>query len=704
MPEGKRIAAEGRNCWRREHSDRVAFLVDAQAYFSAFASAAEQAEHSIFILGWDIDSRLCLNPEVGTGPQADTLGNFLNSIVRKRKNLHVYILTWDFSMIYLFERELLPVFRLDWRTHSRIHFHLDRSHPPGASHHQKVVVIDDALAFSGGMDLTARRWDTPEHRLEDPRRIDPWGAPYHPFHDVQMLVDGNTAGALGHLARERWHRATGKRLERPGGSSRPWPASVAPDLSDVEVMISRTGAVGRGDHEAKEVAALFFDMITAAQSRMYIENQYLTASSIGTALGSRLQEKNGPEVVLIVARRCSGWLEQSTMGVYRTRLLRELHLSDSYGRLHVYSPAQPEMEIHSKVFIVDDEIVRVGSANLSNRSMGLDTECDLTIEAGGEARIRKAIAAFRSRLLGEHLGLSPETFAEAESKEKTLGAAMEKTRMITGKLEPFSEDETEKGGPLCDIVLCDPERPVDADKVMAYMLPEEIQEPARGRLMGTVALLAALGAIAAAWHWTPLKEWVQPDMLSAMLTPLRTNVLGPILILLTYGVLGLFVPITLLVISTVLAFDPLPGFLYSLGGSLTSASLSYGIGKVLGRDMIRRLAGSKLNRVSRHIIRHGFLAMTFLRLASVAPFTVINLIAGATHIRFKDYILGTIAGMTPGLIALTIFGDRMGAAIRHPDIRSLSILVIIIMIFMITSAWLTRRVAKPVESRVRVNR
>lgn len=706
MPRSRTIGVEGKNCWRREQSDRVAFLVDAQAYFSAFASAVEQAEHSIYILGWDIDSRLRLHPDRPDGGPDDQLGNFLNAVVRKKKDLHVYILTWDFSMIYLFERELIPMFKMDWHKHSRIHFRMDGNHPPGASHHQKVVVIDDALAFSGGMDLTARRWDTPEHHSEDPRRIDPWGAPYHPFHDVQIAVAGPAAAALGRLARQRWYRATGKLpAEPPRETSRPWPRFLEPDIRDVPVLISRTDIGGPEQRPAKEVASLFHDMIEAAENKIYIENQYFTAAGIGDAFATRLLAEKGPEIVFVVPKRCSGWLEQSTMGIYRANLIRDLHRADPYGRLKVYCPTMPDIEIHSKVMIVDDDIVRIGSANLSNRSMNLDSECDLTIEACDEKRIGDAIAAFRNRLLGEHLGVMPEKVAETELQQKSLGRAVETIRLTTGKLAPFAEVATERRTPLCDIAFCDPEEPVDADRVMAYMLPEDIQEPPGGRLMmRTAALLAALGAIAAAWHWSPLKDWVQPETISAMMTPLRSSMLAPFIMILAYALLGLVVPITILVISTVLVFDPLPGFLYSLSGCLASASVSYGLGQVLGRDIVRKLAGSRLNRVGRHIIRHGFLAVTFLRIAAVAPFTIINLIAGAAHVRFKDYLLGTLAGMSPGLIALTLFSDRMGAAIRHPDIKSLSVLILIVLLFLTVSTWLTRRISRPAEAEAGVDR
>jgi phosphatidylserine/phosphatidylglycerophosphate/cardiolipin synthase-like enzyme/uncharacterized membrane protein YdjX (TVP38/TMEM64 family) len=696
-PFSKLIADEGRNCWRREHAGRVSFLIDAQAYFSAFVSAVEQAEQSIFILGWDIDSRLNLNPEHDAGPYPGMLGNFLNKIVRAKRELNVYILSWDFSMIYLFERELMPIFKLDWRTHSRIHFRLDSYHPPGGSHHQKIVVIDDALAFSGGMDLTGRRWDTPEHKLDDPRRIDPWGAPYHPFHDVQIAVDGDAASALGWLARERWHRVTGKFPEMHQRKNRPWPVDLNPDMTDVEVMISRT--YNDGENEIKEVASLFLDMIGAAQAKMYIENPYITTPKIGEALGKRLQEEDGPEMAIIIPKQCSGWLEQSTMGVYRARILRELHSLDRYGKMKIYCPNHPEIEIHSKVFIIDDDIVRIGSANLTNRSMNLDTECDLTIEAAGELRIREAISAFRNRLLGEHLGVKPESVAETESEEKSLGRTVEKLRLLTGKLEVYSEEIEEDKEPLCDDIFCDPEKPVDANEVMQYMVPDDFQEPSRGRLMSTIALLAALGAITAAWHWTPLRDWVQPDAIAAMMIPIRYSIMAPLMVVSAYAVFGLVIPITFMVISTVLVFDPLPGFCYALIGCLTSASVSYAVGKILGRDLICKLAGSKLNRISKHIIRHGFLAITFLRIAAVAPFTVINLIAGATRIKYHHYILGTISGMLPGLIALTFFGDRMGAAIRHPDIKSLSVLMILIVLFMIVSIWLSRKIGNPAKAR-----
>jgi phosphatidylserine/phosphatidylglycerophosphate/cardiolipin synthase-like enzyme len=144
----------------------------------------------------------------------EELGDFLNRLAAENPDLEIHILSWDFSVIYVMEREILPLFNLGWKTHPRIRFRMDGEHPVGASQHQKIVVVDDLLAFCGGIDLTKNRWDTPEHRTKDPRRVNPDGKPYRPFHDVQAAVAGPAAAALGDLFRERWRRATGRELQR----------------------------------------------------------------------------------------------------------------------------------------------------------------------------------------------------------------------------------------------------------------------------------------------------------------------------------------------------------------------------------------------------------------------------------------------------------------------------------------------------------
>ena len=185
-----------RNVWRVERAERAAVLADA-SYFGALRGALLKAQSTVFMLGWDLDSRTRLVGESGMADDGfpEGFADFVTALVNQRPHLTFHLLMWDYSLLYATEREPLPAFALGWRLPQRIRYCLDDELPVGASHHQKIVVVDDAVAFSGGQDVTVRRWDTTGHRLDDPRRVDPAGEPYHPYHDVQAMVDGGRADA-----------------------------------------------------------------------------------------------------------------------------------------------------------------------------------------------------------------------------------------------------------------------------------------------------------------------------------------------------------------------------------------------------------------------------------------------------------------------------------------------------------------------------
>jgi phospholipase D1/2 len=393
------IVNPARNCWSVEPADRLGVIIDAADYFAAFAEACRSARHRILIVGWDFDRRERLyRDDEGRAGLPDRIGEFLVTLLERRRSLHVYLLSWDFNMIYAAERELLPALRLRMQTPRRFHFRLDGNHPSGASHHQKIVVIDDRVAFVGGIDLSRWRWDTSEHLPDDPRRRDPEGSPYPPFHDLMMVVEGRAAKRLGELACERWRRARGRRLKPVTGTSgSTWPQSVEQVLKKVDLAIARTEPAYRGRSAAHEVKQLHLDAIAAARCFIYIENQYFTARVLCDALIERLEAQDGPEVVLVLPKRTGGWLEQATMDILRAREIERLRKADRSHRLRVYYPHQPGLgnaciSVHAKLLIVDDRFMKIGSANASNRSMGLDTGCATT---GGVCMIW--IAALRKR-------------------------------------------------------------------------------------------------------------------------------------------------------------------------------------------------------------------------------------------------------------------------------------------------------------------
>jgi phospholipase D1/2 len=117
---------------------------------------------------------------------------------------------------------------------------------------------------------------------------------------------------------------------------------------------------------------------------------------------------------------------------------------------------------------------------------------------------------------------------------------------------------------------------------------------------------------------------------------------------------------------------------------------TYGLGRVLGREKVSRLAGSRVNRLSRKLAKHGVITVTTVRILPIAPFTIVNLVAGASHIRFWDYVFGTILGMAPGIAAITLFENQLEAAIREPGLGSFAILggltaAIIAVVFIVKS-------------------
>jgi phosphatidylserine/phosphatidylglycerophosphate/cardiolipin synthase-like enzyme len=388
--------------------------------------------------------------------------------------------------------------RLDWGSHRHVHFRLDGRHPVGACHHQKLVVIDDAIAFVGGLDLTANRWDTPEHRAEDARRRSPDGLPYPPFHDVQIAVDGEAAALLGALARERWRRAgffSGRaRGVRAAREHDVWPPALRADFRDVPVAIARTEPAYAGRPEHREIACLYVDSIAAARRWIYLENQYLSSRTIGDALCASLAAPDGPEILVVAPRACSDWVEEKTMGLLRSRVVRKLREADRHGRFRLLYPRLPgdsvRVNVHAKLMIADDGILRVGSANLSNRSMGLDTECDVQIETPGASRVL-------SRLLGEHLGRDPDLVSAALDETGSLFAVVDRLGTGERRLEPLDVRCDEWLETLLpDGLVADPEHPIEAFAAIEAWTPDLVRDPLRRRL----APLLPIGALLWAFH------------------------------------------------------------------------------------------------------------------------------------------------------------------------------------------------------------
>lgn len=467
-PPAKSLFTPGENCHSVADFSRFALLIDGAAYFTALETALSNAQRRIVILGWDFNSLIKLRPECGD--ESPSLGDYLRALIDAKPELEIYVLVWRNSIFYGANVDIPLSLTPRWCDHPRIHFKLDDAHPWGACHHQKIVCIDDALAFSGGIDLTEGRWDTSEHQPEHPLRVKDSGEAYRPVHDVQAMVDGAAAQVIVAIAADRWRIAGGEPWAPLSPIEAPWPEHIAPHLTDHAVAVARTLPAYEAQADVAEIRSLNQALLLAAERSIYIESQYFALPEIAEVLAWHLGRHDGPEVVLVVNVESNGMIEQYVMANNRDRMFALLRHADKYNRLRTYHPiscTEPECQIktHFKLLIVDDRYLRVGSSNFNARSLGLDTECDVALE-GSSDEARKSIAWMQAMLLGEHLGVAPAKFAIALSRSGSLIDAIETFNQVEGQkgrrlnaypdLPPETEMSLAPGSSLLD-----PDRPID---------------------------------------------------------------------------------------------------------------------------------------------------------------------------------------------------------------------------------------------------
>ncbi len=642
------IVQPGKNCWRVDRADRFYCIQDAADYFRLVRDALLSARHSVFILGWDIYAAVDLLPGASVSDAPTCLDDLLSFIARRQKHLRCYILIWDYAALYTLERDPFSRWRVRWKTPRRVRFGFDDRHPVGGSHHQKIVVVDDQLAFCGGIDLTSHRWDTCAHRVEEPARVS-GGKPYEPYHEVQAMVSGQAAASLGALARDRWRALGEKRLPRFATSNHDlWPRDIEPDMTDVDVAISRTMPEVEEEPAIRECESLFLDSIAAAKKSIYIESQYFTNDTLGDALAARLREPDGPEIVVVSPKECHRWLEKSTMGVFRDRVFRHLLAADTFGRLRLVYPAASRSQdvatfIHSKVMVVDDEFVRIGSANFSRRSMGVDSECDLAAEARGDSRLQAGIRRIRNRLLGEHLGLTADDVAQGIERAGSMRELIDQqanAERTLPRIELPPEPETPPSEALRE--AADPDEPLLATSLVASIVPPV--DGGRGRRRGLTLL---------------------------------TNV-------------GLFPPSLLGLVAGAM-WGPLRGGLAALLGALALAAVGYAAGRTIGPHRIQRWMSRRSYRSARQLGTQGIAGLIVLRLASVASAGSIHLVCGASHVPFANYMAATAIGVVPAMFALAGLGDLLRQAVMSPTISNL-LVTAAVALFLVTIAALVRTV------------
>ncbi|WP_437574120.1 phospholipase D-like domain-containing protein [Sorangium sp. So ce887] len=415
-----------RHTWCSTPVDSFGLLVDADEYYPEFYRVASGARRYVLLAGWQFDSDVALlrgGREAGvSGPI--TLLKFLDHLCEITPDLQIFILAWDFHLVFALEREWLQQLVFEWTNH-RLHFLFDSTHVERASHHQKFVVVDGELSFLGGLDLCDHRWDDRSHTNKNPLRVSR-GEPHKPFHDVQAYVRSReVARALTEIFTDRWRRAGGVAMTLPDlEAAEPTFPDYRPEggipLAARHVTLSRTDPHGAptGAPHCTEIRELYLDAIDAAERFIYIETQYFSSHVIAEGIVRRMRAEGRPllDVVLVLNMEAETMKEQIAVGLSQAKVLGTLReaAAETGHRLGVYYtlPACGEDEtaeratyIHSKVMIVDDRFLTVGSANLTNRSLSIDTEINASAETDDpDDALGRSIRRARASLIGEHLG------------------------------------------------------------------------------------------------------------------------------------------------------------------------------------------------------------------------------------------------------------------------------------------------------------
>ncbi|PKL37037.1 hypothetical protein CVV38_04090 [Candidatus Peregrinibacteria bacterium HGW-Peregrinibacteria-1] len=688
------------NCWRISSCDRASFLVDGENYYKAFYEAVLAAKKRIFIVGWDIDSKLELvrGDEISRG-KPKTLRKLLDYVLAKNDDLEVYILTWDFNPVFLKEREWFSKLRFTWKASERLHFVKDNGHPFTGSQHEKLVVIDDKLAFCGGLDLTANRWDTRTHKVVDRRRINSSHDLYVPFHDVELMVEGKVAEDLGDLVRERWYRATRDNIAKVEDKGKGDFDFFDWEIGEAKIGIARTRPEFKGYPEVREIERLFVDMIENAKNEIFIENQYFSSKVIHAALVETLKREDGPYVTMILPQNSGGVFQDRTVGRVQNPMLKTLYQADTYNRLAIYCPrvhGAKFFKIHSKLMVVDDTYFRVGSANTINRSMGLDTETDLVIDGSESEVLREKFRFWKLDIVAEHLGVSVGALEDELDKVDDLNLAIKEVSnpergrylqfMEIEKYQKFEENMTFSE-------FCDLESPSKADLMFdfIYLKTRHMKQRFHHSLWFRSGFFLSFLMIA----FVTLNVFIEGFTTAEVRNFIVDNtgsfaqlVIAPLVFVL-FSIL--LIPLNILVI-VIATFFPLKSAMVTmiLGMSLAIV-VDYFFGLMFRNSKVLQKFLKEYSEFKVRLNNMEFWPIILLRVFPVLPFSVVNFLAGTLQVNLLKFWAGTLLGVLPAAMLVLLFQKSLLTLVANPSFGGSLVFLMMLGLVLLLGGFVKRR-------------
>jgi phospholipase D1/2 len=670
----------------RARANALGFLLDSAAYYAALADVIPRARRRVLIVGWCFDDRIRLVR--GGGDPGAGVGDMLISAARDNPTLSVQLVLWKAPPFFSGDQHISAGFMQAVESLPNLTIQYAESESAFGSVHEKYVIIDDVLAFLGGMDISLNRWDTPDHRTPNCNRVNPEGVAYNPYHDTQVAMTGPVVQDLFEIAQRtvsvdrRWNPA----------DTHLWPAQVAVDLENAEVLISLTRShTDPHVEDTHQIKAVYMKVIRSAQEFIYIENQYFSDEDVTEELVRQLSRPDGPEVVIVMARELPDALGRWTMGVSASMHLHRLMQADRYDRLgfyNLFSPDDPsiDVKVHSKMMIVDGRIVTLGSANINRRSFKFDSELNVTIDAR-QTDDPRCIRRLEESILARHCGLTVDRWRELLRRNggSRRAALRERAETWIGMEEGNSFlDPASIPGEMVE--YADMERAPEPETVFHTLARQNPREFIRRTKRVWILVLLAAGLLGAIFYVAQSDIDVDRVLRSIEEINATRPVLAGLLSILAYWLaMTLFVTIVVPIVFFAALHGPWWGMLYSVLGLFSGATIFYAVGLVLhnGERINRYRVIRNTRKQLEEIKPHGTWAVAVSRMVPSGPFLVVNLVTGLLRFSPRQFLAGSIMGLMPGIVAFSFFGEIIRNVFTDPGWFNTTLFLLFVGLYML---------------------
>ncbi len=669
--------------------NQISFLTLSADYYEALAEILVHAKERVLIVGWSFDDRVVLSRESEhhTGSEPCSVGTLLVDCANRNPDLHIDIRIWGAPPVFGADQHISRWFRSRAEDIHNLDLRFVPADSAFAARHEKFILVDVAIAFLGGIDVTHARWDDAAHSAANPKRTDPDGARYVPYHDVQAAVSGPVVRDLWKLALDDGIIRT---IPEADTTQTLWPPDLPVDATDATISLARTRLYPETSRPSiTEIREHYLDLIAKANERIYIENQYFSDRSIADAIVTRIQEPEGPDIIIIMSKELPDTLGRMTMGANNSLQLSRLLESDTHGKVSFFSRVAPDdtdvtVKVHSKLMIVDGRYITLGSANISRRSFGMDSELNVVVDAH-DCDNHSIARELEARLCAQHCGLSKQDWQQlvwdhGRSVPEALNArSIDWPGLADGK---HSLDATKLPPEIVEKL--DMEAPPQAESALQSHVRSD---PGRilARMKQGLLLVLALGLISGAAVLFVRMDVDMNSVLDEVRAIYRARpVLGIALTIASYWLsMALFVSVLVPVVFFSALHGPPLGMLFSLVGLLSGAAIYYRLGLfVFDADWIDRFKAVRAAKTQLERIRpYGVWAVAISRMVPSGPFAVVNFVTGMLGFTFRQFLLGSLIGLIPGIVAFSIFGEIIQNVFTDPSWINIGTLAAFLLVY-----------------------